>query len=185
MVNVTRRIGIAALTAGLLASCGTTSSQPPAPSPEAADAGTAAAPSTTTPAPVEFKLGQRVTNIPTLNYAVTSIEVDGPCPGPTIPSTHGHLLLVGLDVQTDPAFTAANARGILTSYGGAGWSIIGPDGITQTGLTSSATYICADSQIPEVFAPNQHYAYKLAFDTNHTTGTLQYQVEYVISRWKY
>lgn len=181
MVNVTRHIGIAALAAVMLTACGTPT-PPPAPSSET-DAAAAATP--TTPAPAEFTLGQRVTNIPTLNYAVTSIEVDGPCPGPTIPSTHGHLLLVGLDVQTDPAYTPGNARGILSPYGGAGWSIIGPDGITQTGLTSSATYICADSQIPQVFAPNQHYAYKLAFDTSHTTGTVQYQVEYVISRWKY
>ncbi|ART68829.1 hypothetical protein BTO20_09715 [Mycobacterium dioxanotrophicus] len=170
-----------ALTAAMLAACTT----PPPPAPSADAEGPAAAPPTTAVPPAVFQLGQRVTNIPTLNYAVTSIVVDGLCPGPTIPSTHGHLLLVGLDVQTAPAFTAGNARGILSPYGGAGWSIIGPDGITQTGLTSSATYICADSQIPPVFAPNQHYAYKLAFDTSHTTGTLQYQVEYVISRWKY
>ena len=175
-------IGIACL---MLAACG---SPPPPEQPASSTAAavpTSAVPPATSVAPTFAQIGEPITNIPTLTYTVTSIDVDGSCPGPPIPTTNGHLLLVGLDVQTTPQFSAQNARGILSPYGAPGWSIIGPDGITQTGLTSSATYICADSQIPQTFSPGQRYAYKLAFDTKNTTGTIQYQVESVISRWKY
>jgi hypothetical protein len=154
LANMFRPIVGFALTAAMLAACTT----PPPPAPSADAEGPAAAPPTTAVPPAVFQLGQRVTNIPTLNYAVTSIVVDGLCPGPTIPSTHGHLLLVGLDVQTAPAFTAGNARGILSPYGGAGWSIIGPDGITQTGrpaalLTSAPTHKFLRSSRPTSITP--------------------------------
>lgn len=174
-------IGMACM---VLAACG---SPPPPERPTSSTQAvtTSAASPATSAAPAFAQIGERITNIPTLTYAVTSIDVDGRCPGPTIPTTNGHLVLVGLDVQTTPEFSEQSARGILSPYGAPGWSIIGPDGITQTGLTSSATYICADSQIPQSFSPGQRYAYKLAFDTKNTTGTIQYQVESVISRWKY
>lgn len=64
---------------------------------------------------------------------------------------------------------------VLSPYKG-GWSIVGPDGITETGITTAAAYGCADSQIPRGRAPSSHFAYKVAFDARNTGGTLRYQV---------
>jgi hypothetical protein len=36
---------------------------------------------------------------------------------------------------------------VISPYKG-GWSIVGSDGITETGITTAAAYGCADSQIP-------------------------------------
>jgi hypothetical protein len=73
---------------------------------------------------------------------------------------------------------------VLLPYKG-GWSIVGPDGITETGITTAAAYGCADSQIPRGRAPSSHYAYKVAFDARNTGGTLRYQVGSVINSWKF
>jgi hypothetical protein len=133
-------------------------------------------------------LGEPVTlengGVETLTYSVTSIEVDGHCPDRAYnPIEHGHLLVVGLDVQTASGYRS-DFNDVLSPYKG-GWSIVGADGITETGITSAAAYGCADAQIPRSFAANQHYVYKVAFDTRNTTGTLHYRVGSADNSWRY
>ena len=136
-----------------------------------------------------FKLGEPITlsskGSVILTYSVTSIVVDGPCPDSESGNNpeHGHMVLVALDVQTTDVYTSDYDE-VLSPYKG-GWAITGPDGITETGITSGRMYGCADRQIPRTRAPNSHYAYKLAFDSRNTQGTLRYQVDQNIHNWSF
>lgn len=121
-----------------------------------------------------------------LTYAVTSIvEGEQNCPGTVYNEIeNGHLLVVGMKVTTTAAFDPDNYSTVLSPYKG-GWTIVGPDGITETGITSAAAYGCTDDQIPRDFARSSTYQYKISFDTRNTTGLLKYSVGQAMSSWRF
>ncbi|AOE44314.1 lipoprotein [Gordonia phage Eyre] len=119
-----------------------------------------------------------------VKYSVTSIAVDGQCPDTYYNDIeNGHLLVVGLDVETgadwDPEF------GEMFRPRGGYWTIIGDDGVTESGITSAASYGCADSQIPQTFDPDSRYQFSIAFDTRNASGMLQHRVGDSTTRWEY
>lgn len=97
---------------------------------------TTANPPTTTAVAGPSKLGEPITlssrGSQILAYSVTSINVDSPCPtrmGDNTPQ-HGHMVLAALDVQTSGFYTSEYDQ--ILSASKKGWSIIGPDGISET-----------------------------------------------------
>lgn len=119
-----------------------------------------------------------------LTYAVTGVEIDGECTDPYASTPqNGHFLVVDIEVETTANYTT-DYDSLLSPYQG-DWSIVGPDGITETGLATGPSYGCTNSQVPDGFAPNSKYAYKVSFDTRNTTGTLRYIVGKSTTSWKY
>ncbi|AXQ62869.1 lipoprotein [Gordonia phage Angelique] len=119
-----------------------------------------------------------------VKYSVTSIAVDGQCPDTYYNDVeNGHLLVVGLDVETgadwDPEF------GEMFRPRGGYWTIVGDNGVTESGITSAASYGCADSQIPQTFDPDSRYQFSIAFDTRNASGMLQLRVGESTTRWEY
>lgn len=92
---------------------GDDSEQPPSAATPTTSPRVAAAPTASPPA--LSKLGEPITlqvnGVPALTYAVTSIELDAPCPQTTIPPRDGHMVLVGLNVKTTAEFNGASAGG--------------------------------------------------------------------------
>ncbi|QCW22222.1 lipoprotein [Gordonia phage ThankyouJordi] len=145
--------------------------------------------STTKPLPTLTQLNEKVDLVGSegqdmVVYSVTSIAVDGECPGDFYNGVeNGHLLVVGLDVETGPDWDAQ--FGDIFRPESKYWSIIGTDGITESGITSPASYGCAVDQIPKSFDPDSRYQFSIAFDTRNASGMLQHRVGESVSRWQY
>ncbi|AMS02434.1 lipoprotein [Gordonia phage Yeet412] len=184
--SIQRILVLGAVAALLVAGCssgdGGSSSNP-------AETTTTASSTAAKPRPTLNELDEKVDLVGPSNegmvvYSVTSIAVDGQCPDTYYNDIeNGHLLVVGLDVQTGPEWRPE--FGEMFRPGSKYWSIIGDDGVTESGITSPASYGCADSQIPKSFDPDSRYQFSIAFDTKNASGMLQNRVGEAIHRWQF
>lgn len=117
-----------------------------------------------------------------LDYAVTSIEVDGDCTDSYVSEPkNGHLIVVTLDVQTTANYTEDYAS-LLDPQD---FAIVGPDGVTETGNWTVSSYGCTNNQVPDGFSPSSKYTYKIALDSKNTSGTLRYEIGNASSSWTF
>jgi hypothetical protein len=109
-----------------------------------------------------------------VNFALTKITVDGRCTEPYAQkSQNGHLIFLEMSVSTSPTMDRTYASYVINPNN---FSIIGPDGITQTGesLASMSAYTCLSEskQIPSTLAPGQKYLGTIVLDSRYTSGAL-------------
>jgi hypothetical protein len=175
----------------LLAACGQTPAQPP-PMPNIPLATTVATPSpapTTSPfGPAEKssrgllikKVGQPAgftnqSGAITATFVVDKITVNGKCTNKYAQKPeHGHFVIVEMRVETTSNLSPDEYLSISPSE----WSIVGPDGVTESSLGTGPAYSCLDQkdQFPgQQFTPASKYRGTLALDTANTSGNLLYR----------
>jgi hypothetical protein len=124
---------------------------------------------------------------PLVEVTVDVITVDHPCDGPAVireQPENGHFIGVALTVTAQPALAeyqspfGGNAFAMTGPFG-SGMSIIGADGFTEDGISSSyAAFTCsADSNdmIGLRVQPGQNYRGVAVLDSANTAGTLIWQ----------
>lgn len=189
-----RRSAKAALLAAL-AALSAACSPAPAAAPDASVTGssttrTTAATSTplsTTSAPVRSARGLLVKSIgqpagfstpagvDQATFTLDAITVDAPCTGPYPKAAEqGHMVVL--------SFTVTTATTLLREEGWhirpADFALVGPDGVTDTNLDTTAALMClADRDLlpTEPYAPASKYVGKIALDTRHAAGTMLYR----------
>lgn len=106
-----------------------------------------------------------------LYWSVNAFALDAPCPDTPTRPDNGHFAFFEIEAETEPDM-AGLAPDVLHSTISDTWSIIGPDGTTETNVTTGASMMCADSP---PLTPGNTYRYMLVLDTQHTEGTLVYR----------
>jgi len=119
----------------------------------------------------------------TSSFTVDSIAVDPPCTGYAQPAENGHLLVLSMRVTTADLSSLGGTLLILAED----WQVIGPDGITEANLSTSAAYSClADSErLPESMGPGQQFVGKLVLDSRSTSGSAIFAPPYVDGGWEW
>ena len=113
-----------------------------------------------------------------VKFVVDKITVDPKCTSQfASKSENGHLVQLDIRVETT-ATMPTNAGYSMNPYS---WSAIGPDGVTESSLTTAATFSCLDSkaQLPVDFSPASKYRGSIMLDTSSTTGTLIFRPAFV------
>jgi hypothetical protein len=77
-----------------------------------------------------------------LEFRITDVEVDGSCTAEFAePAENGAFILVSLSVSTASEWPS-ELEGINVDFIPSDWSIVGPDGLTESNLETFATYSC-------------------------------------------
>ncbi|XVV05821.1 hypothetical protein ACQPW3_10695 [Actinosynnema sp. CA-248983] len=108
-------------------------------------------------------------------FTLDAITVDDPCTGPYPKAAEqGHMVVL--------SFTVTTAATLLPEEGWhirpADFALVGPDGVTDTNLDTTAALMClADRDLlpTEPYAPASKYVGKIALDTRHPAGTVLYR----------
>lgn len=162
--------------------------------PTDADPGTAEAPAPDLPAAAEEPAGDRVVvsergnvvkavgepagltgpdGVPAFELTVTGIAVAGSCPGRgvSVPPENGHFVVV------DVLAAVAEGRGGFMPLGAETFGVVGPDGVTEAGTATTASWGCFEMSqlLPPFVGPGERGAGKVVLDTAHTSGTLVYR----------
>lgn len=180
-----RHLGLLLLS-GLLAGCGSPGVQPAMPEvapaastpPLAPATSSAFGPSETSPRGLLVKkVGQPAgfsnqAKEVTATFVVDKITVDGACTGQFAEKPeNGHFVILDIRVETTPAMTENDGVQINPMD----WSVIGPDGVTESQLSTTAAGQCVDlkdSLQPQRYTPASKYRGKLVLDTAHPAGVL-------------
>lgn len=120
-----------------------------------------------------------------LTFAVDSIAVDAQCTERFAqPPTNGHLIVVALRVSTSPELKPQDAAGLFNPYA---FSVVGPDGVTETGLVTSSTYGClAEGQrMPDSLAPGSQYRGTIVLDSKSASGVVQLRAGGQTGGWEW
>lgn len=199
MLGVNHRIFMAAGVASvfLLTACSSDEAAEPA-SEAAATTKVAAQPTTTksagqtldnSPAALGETVGMKNDSMDVFTMSVDAIEVDGACPDDVASAPkNGHLLIANMTVTTGPDYKPSVFPDLLNPIR-SDWSIVGSDGVTETNISTPASYGCAYQDFPEEMNPNAKYQFAVAFDTKNANGTLVYELRAGSSkigwRWNY
>ncbi|WP_258905276.1 hypothetical protein [Actinokineospora sp. UTMC 2448] len=154
---------------------------------------TTTTPTTTKPATSERgnvpkKLGEEagVTNedgATMLTFTLDSIDKSGRCTGEFAEKPeNGHFLILHLRVTTAAEFDEMVAAGMFNPYD---FAVVGPDGVTETNLSTVATYSCLNESAPLALAPGSKYRFSIVLDSRSTKGVLTYRPGFMASGWEW
>jgi hypothetical protein len=112
-----------------------------------------------------------------VTFTLDKIELDPKCTGKSAKvldakPEHGHFVALSFTVKTTEKFTGDSASFSINPYD---FSVVGPDGITETTSYGSGTYGCLpDSEMLSTsnYAPSSQYVGKVLIDTKHSRGTI-------------
>lgn len=119
-----------------------------------------------------------------VTFTVDSIEVDPPCLGYAQPAENGHLLVLTMRVTTGPDLSDLQFFHIVAED----WQVIGPDGITETNLSSAAAYGCvpeSDRLTDSPMGPGQQFVGKIVLDSRNTSGSAMFLPSYTEGGWEW
>lgn len=120
-----------------------------------------------------------------VTFTVDAIAVDPVCSGAFAqPSENGHLIAVSLRAATSPDMPAD----VFARFAASEFRVIGPDGLTVSGLDTAAAYSCLDK--PATFTdlplgPGQQYAGQLVVDSPSPTGVLVFAPVGASAGWEW
>lgn len=106
---------------------------------------------------------------------IESITPDATCSGEfSEPPHHGHYLDVSVELSTSPTAESYETLGLLSPND---FSIVKPDGVSETDLATMNSYTCLEAvqTLPDKIAPGQRYTGHIVLDTQVTRGTLVYR----------
>ena len=108
----------------------------------------------------------------TATFVVDKITVDGRCTGEFAEQPeNGHFVILDIRVET----TAAMRENDGVQINPMDFSVIGPDGVTESQLSTAAAGQCVDltdTLQPQRYTPASKYRGKLVLDTAHPAGVL-------------
>jgi hypothetical protein len=123
-----------------------------------------------------------------LEFKITEIEVDGECTAEFAdPPENEAFILVSLSISTATDWPA-DMRGLTVDFSPGDWSIVGPDGLTESAIDTFASYLCiAESErLPDRgIGPGENVVGKLAFDSRNTSGVLIYRPWFTDGGWEW
>lgn len=174
-----------AVTTFHLVGCGS-----PAPAPVAANttsAITSSSAATTSPPPSTSTRGLLVkaigqpahwatnNNVKQATFVVDAVQVDPKCTGEfSKPAERGHLVVLSFTVTTTPDYRADQ----LWSITAHDFSIVGPDGVTESSLSTGPAFSCLRNEeyLPtEPYATGSKYIGKIVLDTRNASGVVTYR----------
>jgi len=106
-------------------------------------------------------------------FTLDAIEVDPKCTG-TWPSENGHLIALSFTVNTTALLDQSQAWFIRAQY----FEVVGPDGITDAHLETSAANGCLPDreELPNSpYAASSNYVGKVVLDSRYTSGVITYR----------
>ncbi|WP_236796883.1 hypothetical protein [Amycolatopsis sp. GM8] len=173
---------IAGVSVGITLAFTNDAERPPVAAASSAPSSTPAPPTSTKHVPrvIETKIGEQARFTGSrgggveLVLTITQLKIDGRCTAPYAQkSENGHFLFVDVSVETSPTMSSSYSANLLNPQG---FSIIGPDGITETGgsLSSSPSFGCVprSKMLPLTLSPGQKYTGTIVLDTRNTRGKL-------------
>ena len=120
-----------------------------------------------------------------VTFAVDSITVDPQCTGSyPEPSENGHLIAISLRVATSPEMPSD----MFMYFSATDFKVIGPDGLTKSGLDTLAAYSCFDEGerfTSDDLGAGQQYAGQIVIDSPTPTGALVYAPGAVDGGWEW
>lgn len=117
---------------------------------------------------------------PWMEFRITDIEVDGECTGPyPDPPENGHFVIVSLAISTGSQWPE-DWDDFTIDISASDWSVIGPDGLTQSNLDTFASYSCLAErdELPYSIGRGENVVGKIVLDTSADTGILVYKPWY-------
>jgi hypothetical protein len=113
-----------------------------------------------------------------LEFQITDIELDGSCTAEFAePAENGAFIFVTLSVSTTSEWPS-ELEDINVDFIPDDWSIVGPDGLTESNLDTFATYSCLDERemLPTGgIGPGENVVGKVALDSANTSGVLVFR----------
>ncbi|NLU81629.1 hypothetical protein [Rhodococcus sp. HNM0569] len=145
---------------------------------------------TNKPAVLGQYVGLKDSSIDVATWTVRDIRVDTGCPNDSVSANkNGHTILADVELVTGPDYEPSQFPNLLSPFKGNAWSIVGPDGVTETAITTPHSYGCASVDYPDAMNSASRYQFTLAFDSRNPTGTLVSELRAGTSRigwtWAY
>ena len=115
----------------------------------------------------------------TVKFVVDKITVDPKCTGAAArPAENGHLVRIDLRAETTSALPASAGFRIV----GGDWSVVGPDGVTETQVWTIRSASCFPSKelFPsDVLSPASKYRGAIVLDTRSASGAVMYRPSFM------